>query len=185
MGRKIGAKASGFTLVELIVTIGIIAVLATIGKAQYKRFVFKARQSEAVSGLAYAVTMAKALLAEDGTFPIRSDGSNCTPDGGPGTCLLNDYFNVGNCDFEDPLGFTKNCSAKYYFRLNYNVLDHRRFYIEAHEVPLRAFCADGTWAVPRERRMVNWCGKKCFQTALDPDRCLEIAGACGDPMSCP
>lgn len=74
------AKASGFTLIELmivVVIIGILAALATIG---YRGWIGKARSAEAASMLAEMNSKEQSYRMEFGTFtPLRADGNTAQP----------------------------------------------------------------------------------------------------------
>ncbi|MBC7690362.1 MAG: pilin [Methylotenera sp.] len=61
-------NTSGFTLVELMVVVGIIGILSAVAIPNYQRFQAKARQSEAKIGLAGIYTTEQAYMAEFSTF---------------------------------------------------------------------------------------------------------------------
>lgn len=58
----------GFTLIELMIVVGIIAFLAVIGIPSYMRYVNKAKRSEATLNLGSIYTAQKAYWAENGTY---------------------------------------------------------------------------------------------------------------------
>ena len=65
--RKLRENA-GFSLVELMVVVGIIGVLTTLAIPNYTKFANKAKQSEAKSQLAAIYTVEKAYQVEASTF---------------------------------------------------------------------------------------------------------------------
>ena len=91
---------AGYTLIELIVVVVIIGVLASISAPTFKKFIAKARQSEAKINLAQIGTLQDVYLFEHGTYLGL-------PDIGAGTC--------GSSAQQNTLGFRpKNCSKLRY-----------------------------------------------------------------------
>ena len=69
--QKSCAKNRGFTLVELLVSVGIVALLAAVAVPQYSRIAAKSRQAEAMTALS-------ALYSIEVTFATSKDSySNC------------------------------------------------------------------------------------------------------------
>ncbi len=62
------STVSGFSLVELMVVVGIIGVLATIAIPQYSKFTARAKQSEAKVQLGAIYTVEKAFFVEGGEY---------------------------------------------------------------------------------------------------------------------
>jgi type IV pilus assembly protein PilA len=62
------ARVAGFSLIELMVVVGIIGVLATIAIPQYSKFSSRAKQSEAKVNLGGIYTVEKAYYVEGSTY---------------------------------------------------------------------------------------------------------------------
>lgn len=62
--RKLVRTENGFSLIELMVVVGIIGILAAIAVPQFSKFQAKARQTEAKTGLAGLYTAEKGFFTE-------------------------------------------------------------------------------------------------------------------------
>ena len=62
-------KKSGFTLVEMLVVIGIIAVLAAASMVGYTRIIKSARKTKTVGLVANVATALTYILTKEGTWP--------------------------------------------------------------------------------------------------------------------
>jgi type IV pilus assembly protein PilA len=62
------SRKQGFSLMELMVTIGIIAVLAVIAMPNFMRYLAKAKRAEAYANLYGIYAAEKAYWAENGTY---------------------------------------------------------------------------------------------------------------------
>jgi len=76
-------RSKGFTLIELMIVVAIIAILAAIAIPQYKKFQLKAKSSEAKANLGAIKTCEEAYAAENDEYlaqktacPGGADGSN-------------------------------------------------------------------------------------------------------------
>ena len=78
MVRKLMKNESGFSLIELLITVVIIGVLAAMGVPQYRKMVSKSRSAEAKVMLGAIFTAEQATLAEYGTYGnnIKAMGVN-------------------------------------------------------------------------------------------------------------
>jgi type IV pilus assembly protein PilA len=63
-----GMKQAGFSLVELMVVVGIIGILAAIAVPKLQQFTAKSKQSEARVNLKTIDTMQQAYFAENSTY---------------------------------------------------------------------------------------------------------------------
>jgi prepilin-type N-terminal cleavage/methylation domain-containing protein len=71
---------AGFTLVELMIVVVIIFILAALGTTGFRRWIAKARTTEAVSMLAEMNSKEQTYRMEFGTFlPLRADGNVTSP----------------------------------------------------------------------------------------------------------
>src|SRR5687767_689751 len=70
--NKLAKNKQGFTLIELMIVIGIIGILAVIAIPQYTNYVARAQVTEAINLLDGAKTAVAENLAHTGTFPQNS-----------------------------------------------------------------------------------------------------------------
>jgi len=75
------ANSKGFSLVELMVVVGIIAILASFAVPQYESFQSKARQKEAHAILNNFYTATKSVEAEFAVFPGNFVANGFNPSG--------------------------------------------------------------------------------------------------------
>ena len=113
MGRKAAKfvkKATGFSLLELMVVVAILGVLATVAVPRFNIFRARARQAEAKSNLGVIFTLQEAFSIDNETY---YDGNNANwggtqmndngsrdgyRGGGAGSCLPNKLgFRLANC----------------------------------------------------------------------------------------
>jgi len=69
-------KCSGFSLIELMVVIAIMAFLAMIAVPNFNRFLAKAKRAEAYMNLSSIYAAEKAYWAEHGTYSDMLNGEN-------------------------------------------------------------------------------------------------------------
>lgn len=69
-------KSIGFTMIELMIVVAIIAFLAMIALPSYLRFVARSKRAEAHINLASLYTAQKAYWAEHGTYTTILNGAN-------------------------------------------------------------------------------------------------------------
>jgi type IV pilus assembly protein PilE len=73
-----GMKQAGFSLVELMVVVGIIGILAAIAVPKLQKFTAKAKQSEIKAMLNNAYTLQEAKFAEDSVYSGTLTGLGMT-----------------------------------------------------------------------------------------------------------
>jgi type IV pilus assembly protein PilA len=76
-----GMKQAGFSLVELMVVVGIIGILAAIAVPKLQQFTAKSKQSEARVNLKTIDTMQQAYYAENSTYGTHALIGYARPDG--------------------------------------------------------------------------------------------------------
>jgi prepilin-type N-terminal cleavage/methylation domain-containing protein len=74
-----GRGARGFTLVELMITVVIIAILAALGMVGYRRYIARARSSEAVAMLAEMSSKEQMYFLEFAQYLPLVSGAAITP----------------------------------------------------------------------------------------------------------
>lgn len=79
MKSKLGQK--GFTLIELMIVVGIIGILVAIAAPNFSRYQSKARQSEAKIALAAVYGSEKAFYSEYAAYVASMDAIGYSPEG--------------------------------------------------------------------------------------------------------
>ena len=83
----------GFTIVELLIVIVVIAILAAISIAAYTNIQQRAKNTAIVNAASQSLKMIQAYIAEKGTYPLK--GSACITVGtGCSTIVENTTFNT-------------------------------------------------------------------------------------------
>ncbi len=88
-------KQQGFTLIELMIVIAIIAILAAIALPMYRDYVAKSQLTAALAEVSPAKTMLEAKLQEDSTYVpaaasdvgLQASSPRCTSFGATATTL--------------------------------------------------------------------------------------------------
>lgn len=93
-------KQKGFSLIELMIVVGIIALLATLALPRFQAFQWKARQSEARNTLNHIYTLEEAYKAEKATYTVMQNTASSAITVGPGGDDCSDAvlgFKLDNC----------------------------------------------------------------------------------------
>ena len=90
-------KQKGFSLIELMIVIGIIALLATLALPRFQAFQWRARQSEAKNTLNHIYTLEEAYRAANAEYTLLGTPAVITI--GSQTCNESNIgFNMPNCN---------------------------------------------------------------------------------------
>jgi type IV pilus assembly protein PilA len=79
--QTIWSDAHGFTLIELMVVVGIIGILVSIASTNFNKYQRKARQSEAKIGLSAIYAAEKSFYSEYNAYITGFDAIGYTPEG--------------------------------------------------------------------------------------------------------
>lgn len=101
--RELRKKSKGFTLIELMIVVAIIAILAAIAIPQYRKFQLKSKTSEAKTNLGAIRTCEEAYSAEHDVYLTVAN----TPTSIPGSTAVAwpTTAGTGGVDYFDSLGF--------------------------------------------------------------------------------
>ena len=72
-GTTYVSRCNGFTLVELMITVAILAVLAAVAIPQYSNYINRAKQSDAIIGLKAAQMAQEQFFSENGAYSNTID----------------------------------------------------------------------------------------------------------------
>lgn len=93
-------KTSGFTLVELIVTVSIIAIVSTVGLVSYSKYSTSSRDSMRIQDLAVIMGRLEEMRPKLGAFPMPessiaiTNGSNLAYQGKMGDTLRKSTLSI-------------------------------------------------------------------------------------------
>jgi prepilin-type N-terminal cleavage/methylation domain-containing protein len=74
-------EQTGFTLIELMIVVGIIGILVSISGPQYRRYQNKARQAEAKVALGAIYSLEKAFYSEYSAYALSFAAIGYAPEG--------------------------------------------------------------------------------------------------------
>lgn len=66
-------RAAGFTLIEVMIVVAIVAILAAIALPSYQEYVRRGHRAEARAGLQQAATWMERAATAQGTYPVTAD----------------------------------------------------------------------------------------------------------------
>ena len=93
---KAPERASGFTLVELMVVVGIIGILAAIAYPAYMQYVLKSHRAEAKALLTKTAQFMERYFTTNGTYSGGGLLSSVSPEGATGSAIkYNISFSAG------------------------------------------------------------------------------------------
>ena len=126
--KKLLSNYKGFTLVELMVVVGIIGILATIAIPNFRKYQAKSKTTEAKIQLSSVYTTMESMLLEYDAYGscLSSGGYNPSPDrtnrfyaigynavgSGDGTVAGN---GLASCTVSPALCTSSNCTGTHYF----------------------------------------------------------------------
>lgn len=96
-GRLFCAKNRGFTLVELLIVVGIIAILSTIGVPTFRRMIQKSKKAEAKVNLGALYTAELGFHEEYSVYGNNLSRMGFEIDGIPASLTYNVGFFVAGC----------------------------------------------------------------------------------------
>jgi Tfp pilus assembly protein PilE len=94
--RASARRVQSFTVVELMIAVGVVAVLSVTAARSYDRFSTRARQMEALTALNWMSNLANSYYAQNGKYAVG-----------------NFFLGPEDCTEQNPYGFgMKGCSSK-------------------------------------------------------------------------
>jgi prepilin-type N-terminal cleavage/methylation domain-containing protein len=84
-------KQNGFTLIELMIVVGVIGILVSIAGPQFNKYQRKARQSEAKINLGATYSLEKSFYSEYGSYVPSFDAIGYVPEG------YRRFYSVSGC----------------------------------------------------------------------------------------
>jgi prepilin-type N-terminal cleavage/methylation domain-containing protein len=73
------SRQKGFTLIEIMIVVAIVAVLAAVALPNYRDYVLRGRLTEAIGGLSDARTKMEQYFADNRTYPTGGCVTSGTP----------------------------------------------------------------------------------------------------------
>ena len=108
-------REKGFTLIELMITVAILAILAAVAIPVYNNYVYRAKTAEATTNISGIRTLEESYFAENNRYITSATGTACcaaAPAGAPGkqrrNWLAAEVTNWGT------LGFAPTGASTYY-----------------------------------------------------------------------
>ncbi len=81
------SSAKGFTLIELMITVAIVGIIATVALPSYRAYILKSRRADAMSTLSQAQTTFERCYAANFTYAVPP----CTA---PSATSLNGFYSI-------------------------------------------------------------------------------------------
>lgn len=136
------SKSKGFTLIELMIVVAIIAILAAIAIPNYLRYAMKSKTAEATTNLGAIRTGETAYYAENDAYKI----CDATPTGGGLTVTPVIWAGSGVVQFAD-IGFEPDGWVRYLYQTTAPVVIPATFTATAtgnldEELPLAVYTID-------------------------------------------
>ncbi len=88
-------KQSGFTLIELMITVAIISILASIAIPAYEDFTIRAQVSEAINLIQGVQTASAEYIYQNGEYPVDNSDLGLSINGPRGTYVTSITINNG------------------------------------------------------------------------------------------
>lgn len=113
--KKYLVREEGFTLIELMIVVGIIGILVAIAAPNFARYQSKARQSEAKIGLSAVYAGEKSFYSEYSSYASSLDAIGYSPEGNKR------YYTLGfaTTDTTTVTGYAGALTTASYARTNY------------------------------------------------------------------
>ena len=105
-------RSKGFTLIELMIVVAIIAILAAIAIPQYKKFQAKAKAAEAKTNLGAIASCEESYHAEHDKYIACAK----TPSSAPSS--KDNFTGGGYADFKNNLGFEPAGKVRYAYQVS-------------------------------------------------------------------